>query len=436
MPTNTSYSSMLPKFPDKTRRPGIIHLPAPIATPPRSTSKLPALNSSQKMHHQPSAPFEPGLKANTQLRTPSPGVSPSPRRPPHSNPRRKQKRSGVSNIVTNISEFSASTEPPRSPIAPGSSVVAARVPPPGLVPLSPPPTPANRKANKTSKSKPKGRPANHGRNVSKPQAQTLPVSPPLTPEAPQVCLPITILSRIFTEANLQFSSVAVEAAVFQFDTEGQTVETAQDSSDDSLPLADEDEVIVWKHPQTPISLFPAPLQRAQSTSSRSSSPSEFFNWEDVKNLPRLSPATVAQLKEQYNIHPSKDFLSHTKTETQEPDLLMSLLQSASSSCPPSPGAPVDAAPAYPQASKPIPISRRPGGSHVRAPSVPSFPSSGRIAMMQYREDVAEAFGLDVRDAVAVRRATEAWRAYAGSAFNNSPETERVPAPKFLGRLFH
>lgn len=73
---------------------------------------------------------------------------------------------------------------------------------------------------------------------------------------------------------------------------------------------------------------------------------------------------------------------------------------------------------------------------MRAPSVPAYPSSGRLAMMQYNEDVAEAFGLDVRDVMAVRRATEAWRAYAGSAFNNSPEAERVPAPKFLGRLFH
>jgi len=56
-------------------------------------------------------------------------------------------------------------------------------------------------------------------------------------------------------------------------------------------------------------------------------------------------------------------------------------------------------------------------------------------MMQYKEGVAEAFGLDVRDELAVQKATEAWRAYAGSTFNNSPETERISAPKFLGRLF-
>jgi hypothetical protein len=398
---------MLPKFPDKQRRPGIIHLPQPLATPPRPTSKLPALNPSQKQTQTPVQALDVVRKGNPQLRTPSPSPYPLPRRQPHSssssnnnNNRRKQKRSSVGNIVTNIP---VTTEAPLSP------PLAVVVPRPGLIVLSPPPTPAVRASNKSSKKNAKNKAQSHVRNVSK--SIVLPVSPPLTPEAPS------------------FSPVVVQEAVFSVGS------IAPDSSD-SLPLAEEDEVIVWKHPQTPISAFPAPLQRAPGTSSRTSSPSEFFNWDDVKNLPRLSPATIAQLKEQYDIRPSEAFLQQKNIEPQEPDLLMSLLHSASSSCPPSPGGSQDATTAFSSPSKPIPIARRPGGSHVRAPSVPAYPSSGRLAMMQYNEDVAEAFGLDVRDVMAVRRATEAWRAYAGSAFNNSPEAERVPAPKFLGRLFN
>lgn len=416
---------MLPKFPDKQRRPGIIHLPQPIATPPRPTTKLPALNPSQKQYSQ-SSELTVAVKGNPQLRTPSPSP-PSTRRQPHSNNRRKQKRSSVGNITINADAANAApiaagfVEAPLSP----SPAVAGEVPRPGLIMLSPPPTPAARATAKSSKKNTKNpknaKAQNHVRNVSKTPSE-LPVSPPLTPEAPQ------------------FSTTAVEEAVFPLEGLVSSLAIAPDASDDSLPLAEDDEVIVWKHPQTPISTFPAPMQRAPSTSSRSTSPSEFFNWDDVKNLPRLSPATVAQLKEQYDIRPSEAFLHqqhHQQQNHQEPDLLMSLLHSASSSCPPSPGGSHDAPIAFGSSpSKPIPIARRPGGSHVRAPSVPAYPSSGRLAMMQYNEDVAEAFGLDVRDVMAVRRATEAWRAYAGSAFNNSPEAERVPAPKFLGRLFH
>jgi hypothetical protein len=202
-------------------------------------------------------------------------------------------------------------------------------------------------------------------------------------------------------------------------------------SDDSLPLADEDEVIVWKQPQTPTFAIPAPKQRALGTPSRTPSPNEFFKWEDVKNLPRLSPATIAQLKEQYDIRPSEAFQHQKKFESNEPDLLMSLLHSS----PPSPGSSPDLASVYSTPSKPIAISRRQNGGHARTPSFPAYPTSGRLAMMQYKEGVAEAFGLDVRDELAVQKATEAWRAYAGSTFNNSPETERISAPKFLGRLF-
>jgi len=414
---------MLPKFPDKQRRPGIIHLAQPIAAPPRSTTKLPTLNPSQKQSQNQNQSLDIVRKGNPQLRTPSP--NPSPRRQPHSNSngnRRKQKRSSVGNIITNINDTDLFQKAPLSPLVADASVVAAVVPRSGLIMLSPPPTPAARANIKSSKknAKNKSQTATHVRNVSK--SSKFPVSPPLTPEVPQ------------------FAPVAVEEAVFSLERLMSSAMVAPDSSDDSLPLAEDDEVIVWKHPQTPISTFPNPLQRAPGTTSRTSSPSEFFNWDDVKNLPRLSPATVAQLKEQYDIRPSEDFLQQKNLVPQEPDLLMSLLHSASSSCPPSPGGSSHsqdvATSAFSTPSKPIPIARRPGGSHVRAPSVPAYPSSGRLAMMQYNEDVAEAFGLDVRDVMAVRRATEAWRAYAGSAFNNSPEAERVPAPKFLGRLFN
>lgn len=179
---------MLPKFPDKQRRPGIIHLPQPLATPPHPTSKLPALNPSQKQtqtHTQVQTPVVV-RKGNPQLRTPSPSAS--PRRQPHSNNRRKQKRSSVGNIVTNInipeSAFEAKAPLSPLPLVPDSSVVAVVVPRPGLIMLSPPPTPAVRASNKSSKRNAKNKAHNHVRNVSKPPV--LPVSPPLTPEAPQV----------------------------------------------------------------------------------------------------------------------------------------------------------------------------------------------------------------------------------------------------------
>lgn len=408
---------MLPKFPDKQRRPGIIHLPQAISTPPRPTTKLPGLNPSAQKHPQaPQPPAEMPLKVLKQLRTPSPNGA-AHKQHQHSR-RHKQKRSSVGNILPNSSDISATSgnvDAPPTPDAVASSVDTK--PSPGLVLLSPPPTPADRSNKKAARNnKQKSKAQGHARKPSKPIS--LPVSPPLTPEA------------------FKFPPVAVEEAVFTLEGLLPAVSLAQDSSNDSLPLADEDEVIVWKQPQTPISALPTPMQRAPGTPSRTSSPTEFFNWEDIKALPRLSPETIAQLKEQYDIRPSEAF-QHSKTlQPQEPDLLMSLLQSSvTSSCPPSPNGGLDASISFSSISKPISIVRRPSAFHSRAPSVPEYPTAGRLAFMQYREDVAEAFGLDVRDTTAVRRATEAWRAYAGSTFNNSPEKERVPAPKFLGRLF-
>jgi hypothetical protein len=47
--------------------------------------------------------------------------------------------------------------------------------------------------------------------------------------------------------------------------------------------------------------------------------------------------------------------------------------------------------------------------------------------------------LDSEDVTAVAKAADAWRAYAGSTFNDSPEEEstmRAPAPRFLSRMFN
>jgi hypothetical protein len=184
MPSSISHASMLPKFPDKQRRPGLIHLPQPITTPPRATSKLPALNPSQKQPQTPAKQLDVVRKPNPQLRTPSPSP-PSSRRQPHVNARRyKQKRSSVTNILTNILEPSVDAEIIKAPQSPDPSAVAVVVPRPGLIMLSPPPTPAARASNKSSKKNAKNKAQNHVRNVSKPPV--LPVSPPMTPEVPQV----------------------------------------------------------------------------------------------------------------------------------------------------------------------------------------------------------------------------------------------------------
>lgn len=191
MPSSISYSSMLPKFPDKQRRPGIIHLPQPIATPPRTTTKLPGLNPSQKQYsHDQQLAVAVAVKGNPQLRTPSPSPPSSTRRQPHSSNqnRRKQKRSSIGNITINADAANAVAAVVEAPLSP-LPAVAGDVPRPGLIMLSPPPTPAARATAKSSKKNTKnsktGKAQNHVRNMSKTPSQ-LPVSPPLTPEAPQV----------------------------------------------------------------------------------------------------------------------------------------------------------------------------------------------------------------------------------------------------------
>lgn len=187
MPASSSYSSMLPKFPDKQRRPGIIHLPAPIATSPRPTTKLPALNPSQKHTQKPENMPKPHQKANVQLRTPSP----SPRR--HNQSRHRQKRSNGGNVSVNIADISGASLSVKAPQAPslalmdsaaGDASIQLSVPRAGFVPLSPPPTPKIR-APKPRKGKARTPPSSLSvRRGSRPSV--LLASPPLTPEATKV----------------------------------------------------------------------------------------------------------------------------------------------------------------------------------------------------------------------------------------------------------
>jgi hypothetical protein len=177
-----------------------------------------------------------------------------------------------------------------------------------------------------------------------------------------------------------------------------------DLSNQSLPLADDDEVILVPQGSSP------PQHRHASPPP---SPAAVREWETIKALPRLDAQTVAFLKETYHIQSSKP---------SEPV-----------SVPSTPGIR-----AYPQ-SRPIPIARRPTASHLRSPSLPLYPTSSRAAMAQMREEVAQVFDLDSDDVTAVAKAADAWRAYAGSTFNDSPEEEstmRAPAPRFLSRMFN
>jgi len=179
MPSSIPYSSILPKFPDNKRRPGIIQLPQALPALSRPPAKLSAHSAAQKPSSHPPAASGMPPKPNAQLRTPSPSPG---SRAKSQQARRKSKRSSSGSIVVNIGEFSAvisSTYPPSNPEAP-SIPASAGDHRPGLLILSPPPTPAQRATNKSSRSKSRLRAAGHARQSSKPL--TLPVSPPLTPE--------------------------------------------------------------------------------------------------------------------------------------------------------------------------------------------------------------------------------------------------------------
>jgi hypothetical protein len=179
-----------------------------------------------------------------------------------------------------------------------------------------------------------------------------------------------------------------------------------DLSNQSLSLADDDEVIL-----VPQGYSPPQHRRA----SPPPSPAAVREWETIKTLPRLDAQTVAYLKETYHIHSSKP---------SEPVSVPS----------------TPAIRAHPQSRPiPIPIARRPTTLHLRSPSLPLYPTSSRAAMAQMREEVAQVFDLDSEDVTAVAKAADAWRAYAGSTFNDSPEEEstmRAPAPRFLSRMFN
>jgi hypothetical protein len=183
MPSSISYSSILPKFPDNKRRPGIIQLPQALPALSRpSNNKLPGLNAAQKQ--SPHLPVNPEMasKQKGQLRTPSPS---SGSRSKSQQARRKQKRSSIGNIMLNIDDISvvdmSANAPSKPEVSTADSSVTVLGPRSGLVLLSPPPTPAQRATNKSSRSKSKNRAAGHARRSSKPFS--LPVSPPLTPEA-------------------------------------------------------------------------------------------------------------------------------------------------------------------------------------------------------------------------------------------------------------
>lgn len=164
---------------------------------------------------------------------------------------------------------------------------------------------------------------------------------------------------------------------------------------------DEDEVILVRQ---------SPPSRSPPSHSPPPSPGLIREWQAIKALPRPDAATVAWLKETYDIHPSKP--TEPSSEPSTPAV---------------------------GGTRPIPIVRP--NPHLRSPSMPVYPTSRRLTIAQeVREDVAALFGLDTADMDAVNKATAAWRAYAGSTFNDSPEIEevvapRVAAPRFLGRMF-
>ena len=175
MPSSISYSSILPKFPDKQRRPGLIQLPQAL---PKPGGKPSALNGLSKQSSNGSNTPDAAHKLKPQLPTPSPSPA---SRSKSQQARRKQKRSSMGNIIVNIGDNSEIIVGDKA-VAPLSSSATS-----GPIILSPPPTPAQRATNKaSSRSKSKNRAAGHARQSSK--SLSFPVSPPLTPEAFKVNL--------------------------------------------------------------------------------------------------------------------------------------------------------------------------------------------------------------------------------------------------------
>ena len=162
MPASISYSSVPPKFPDKQRRPGIIHLPQPLSSPPmtqhhqkrNSLSGLPPpahLAKQQLAMHK--------IAAQSQLRTPEPSPKRKNNQPQRSgSPPRRQ----TNNKQQQPQRPAFKQQPlPRAPTPPSPGAVfelpAFEFPkrhtadPTPITPLSPPltPVPEHRKKLRT-----------------------------------------------------------------------------------------------------------------------------------------------------------------------------------------------------------------------------------------------------------------------------------------------
>jgi len=418
MPASISYSSVPPKFPDKQRRPGIIHLPQPLTSSPmahhyQKRNSLGSLPPPAHLAKQQLAMHKLAAQTQLQLRTPEP----SPKRKNNQqqrsgSPPRKQLNNKQQQQQTQRPAFKQ-LPVPRAPTPPSPGAVFELpafdfpkrnvVDPVSVAPLSPPPTPVPEHRKKLR--------AKPGLSLAK-LPRVSPAPPPLSPPVYKVRTHFSCLLALHHDAYhflrfyfnfrpiSQMSRVAAAPSTFN----APVLLPPFDLSNPSPPLPDDDEVILVPQGSSP------PQHRRASPPP---SPAAVREWETIKTLPRLDAQTVAFLKETYHIQSSKP---------SEPV-----------SVPSTPGIR-----AHPQ-SRPIPIARRPAATHLRSPSLPLYPTSSRAAMAQVREEVAQVFDLDSDDVTAVAKAADAWRAYAGSTFNDSPEEEstmRAPAPRFLSRMFN
>ena len=415
MPASISYSSVPPKFPDKQRRPGIIQLPQPLTSSPmaqhhQKRNSLSSLPAPAHLARQQLAMHKLAAQAQSQLRTPEP----SPKRRNNQqqrsgSPPRRQTNSKQHHQQTQRPPFK---QPPvhRAPTPPSPGVVFELpafefpkrnvVDPAPVAPLSPPPTPVPEHRKKLR--------AKPGLSLAKLPHVSL-ASPPLSPSVFKVRTCLDCLSTLHLHAHyflrvLSPISQTSRAAVATSHGSAPVLLPPFDLNTQPLLLDDDDDVILVPQGSSP------PQHRRPSPPP---SPAAVREWETIKTLPRLDAQTVAFLKETYHIQSSKP---------SEPV-----------SVPSTPGIRT-----HPQ-SRPIPIARRATAAHLRSPSLPLYPTSSRAAMAQMREEVAQVFDLDSEDVTAVAKAADAWRAYAGSTFNDSPEEEstmRAPAPRFLSRMFN
>jgi hypothetical protein len=382
MPASISHSSLPPKFADKQRRPGLIHLPQPIImqsrtannsnkhqTTPSSGPAKPAAHGANKPHPS----YVPSR--SQQLRTPSPSpkrrpaaITPSPNpRVSRRTPRQQRAEAPVPPLSPMLTDAESFEFPKRSEKKNKQDTRKQQL-------ISPPPTPAPEPRAK----KPKP-------SFVLPQfTKGSLVSPPPSP------LAYKFASNVFGAPTSGL------LPAFSLKAPGDSTATSSASDEDD----DEDEIILVKQSSSPPAV-PSPPP----------SPGLIREWQAIKALPRPDAATVAWLKQTYDIHPSKP--TEPSSEPSTPAI---------------------------GGTRPMPIVRP--SAHLRSPSMPVYPTSRRLTIAQeVRENVAALFGLDSTDINAVNKATAAWRAYAGSTFNDSPEIDevvapRVAAPRFLGRMFN